>query len=164
MTCFSRGGRGPHATLSSTLGSRTQPRHAHARTHPMTRNHKPHSHGWVTRAPPMGTLAVKSRGTSGSFETRVSISPIAPSSSKHMGLWAKTLGTSSKVYVIHPLIHSSTRGPTRTPSETSCSQLPLPPKKAMRACSNAAHRVGRALVAVVHTLVHVGYRLLEPKC
>ena len=75
-------------------------------------------------------------------------------------------GTSSIVYVIHPLIHSSmgtsTRGPTQTPSATSCFPLPLPSRKATYACYNAAHRAERALVVVVHTLV--GYRLLVPKC
>ena len=60
------------------------------------------------------------------------------------------------------IMGTSTRGPTQTPSAISCFPLPLPSRKATYACSNAAHRVERALVVVVHTLA--GYRLLEPKC
>ena len=81
-----------------------------------------------------------------------------------MGLLARTLGTSSKVFATHPLTHSFmetlTRGPTRTPSATFNSPLPLPFSGATSACSSDAHCGEQAHAVEVHTLV--GYPELEP--
>ena len=60
----------------------------------------------------------------------------------------------------YAFMETLTRGPTRTPSATFNSPLPLPFSGATSACSSDAHCGEQAHAVEVHTLV--GYPELEP--